>query len=98
MADNFYADQKIELSIQMDNTVAGWMFGRMKDTKVSSIPISKNSTLLTVEGASINVPFGHAWVPIKEIPTGKPSWTTSKFGTSTERHACHLPTLRFTMT
>ena len=73
MADNFYADQKIELSIQMDNTVAGWMFGRMKDTKVSSIPISKNSTLLTVEGASINVPFGHAWVPIKEIPTGKPS-------------------------
>jgi hypothetical protein len=72
-ADNFYADQKIELALQMDNTVTGWMFGRMKDTKVSSIPISKNSTLLTVEGASINVPFGHAWVPIKEIATGSPS-------------------------
>jgi len=73
LADNFYADQKIELALQMDNTVTGWMFGRMKDTKVSSIPISKDSTLLTVEGASINVPFGHAWVPIKEIATGSPS-------------------------
>ena len=73
LADTFHADQKIELALQMDNTVAGWMFGRMKDTKVSSVPISKDSSLLTVEGASINVPFGHAWVPIKEIPTGTPS-------------------------
>jgi hypothetical protein len=73
LVDTFHADQKIELTLQMDNTVAGWMFGRMKDTKVSSVPISKDSTLLTVEGASINVPFGHAWVPIKAIPTGTPS-------------------------
>jgi hypothetical protein len=73
MADIFYADQKIELSLQMDNTVTGWMFGRMKDTKVSAIPLSKNSSLLTVEGASINVPFGHAWVPLKAVPTGTPS-------------------------
>jgi len=72
-ADNFYTDQKIELSLQMDNAVTGWMFGRMKDTKVSATPLAKNTTLLTVEGSSINVPFGQAWVPLKEVATGSPA-------------------------
>jgi hypothetical protein len=72
-ADKFHADQKIELSLQMDNAVTGWMFGRMKDTKVSATPLAKNTTLLTVEGSSINVPFGQAWVPLKEVATGSPA-------------------------
>jgi len=65
--DTFFPDQKIELTLQMDNAVTGWMFGRMKDTKVSTMPLSSDTTLLTVEGASINVPFGHAWVPRSAI-------------------------------
>ena len=68
--DTFFADQKIELNLQMDSAVTGWMFGRMKDTKVSATPISANTTSLIVEGNSINVPFGHAWVPLKEVPSG----------------------------
>ncbi len=67
--DTFFADQNIELSIQMDNAVTGWMFGRMKESKVSATPLSTNTTLLTVEGSSINVPFGHAWVPLDSIKT-----------------------------
>ena len=66
-ADNFFPDQKIELTLQMDNAVTGWMFGRMKDTKASANPLSKNTTLLTVEGSSINVPEGFAWVPLSAI-------------------------------
>jgi hypothetical protein len=65
--DKFHADQKIELTLQMDNAVTGWMFGRMKDTKVSAVPLAKNTTLLTVEGSSIDVPRGLAWVPISAI-------------------------------
>jgi hypothetical protein len=65
--DTFFADQKIELSMQMDNAVTGWMFGRMKDTKVSATPLSSYTTSLTVEGSSINVPTGYAWVPLSAI-------------------------------
>ena len=65
--DTFHADQKIELTLQMDNAVTGWMFGRMKDTKVSAVQLAKNTTLLTVEGSSINVPRGLAWVPLSAI-------------------------------
>jgi len=70
-ADKFHADQKIELTLQMDSAVTGWMFGRMKDTKVSATPLAKNTTLLTVEGSSINVPFGHSWVPLSAIKSSE---------------------------
>jgi hypothetical protein len=65
--DTFDAGQRIELSIQMDNDVTGWIFGRMKDTKASAVPLAKNTTLLTIEGTSINVPSGLSWVPLSEI-------------------------------
>jgi len=65
--DAFNAGQRIELSIQMDNDVTGWIFGRMKDTKASAVPLAKNTTLLTIEGTSINVPSGLSWVPLSEI-------------------------------
>ena len=65
--DTFHADQRIELSIQMDNAVTGWIFGRMKDTQVSATPLAKNTTLLTIAGSSINVPNGLSWVPLSAI-------------------------------
>jgi hypothetical protein len=67
MRDTFHPDQKIELSMQMDNAITGWIFGRMKDTQASSVPLAKNTTLLTIEGASINVPNGLAWIPLSAI-------------------------------
>ena len=39
----------------------------MKDTRASSVPLAKNTTLLTIEGASINVPNGLAWIPLSAI-------------------------------
>jgi hypothetical protein len=65
--ESFFVDQNIQLTLQMDNIVTGWLYGRMKDTKVSATPLSKSTNLLIVEGKSINVPTGQAIVPLSAI-------------------------------
>ena len=73
VADTFHTDQKIDLTLQMDNSVTGWLFGRMKDTEVSSVPLSAHTSLLDVVGSSINVPTGLAWVPLSAVANGSPA-------------------------
>lgn len=65
--NTFFPDQPIELTLQMDNGLSGWLFGRMKDTVASVRPISANTSVLTISGTSINVPAGVAWIPRGEF-------------------------------
>ena len=69
MAAPFFADQPIELTMQMDNKITGWLFGRMKDTRASVTPLSPTTSTLVVSGSSINVPSGVAWIPKSEFAT-----------------------------
>ena len=65
----FFPDQPIELTMQMDNKLTGWLFGRMKETKASTTPLSPTTSTLVVSGNSINVPSGVAWIPKSEFAT-----------------------------
>ena len=67
MAAPFQADQKMELALQMDNRITGWIFARLKDTVVSSKVLSKTTSLLTIQGSSINVPSGLSTIPLTAI-------------------------------
>lgn len=67
MPETFFGDQPIELVLQMDNQVSGWLFGRMKNIIASSKPLSKNTSLVSVSGESINVPSGVSWIPVNEF-------------------------------
>lgn len=67
MMSDFFPDQPIELTLQMDNGLSGWLFGRMKDTFASVKPISASTSVLTIAGSSINVPAGVAWIPRNEF-------------------------------
>jgi len=69
MAEPFFADQPIELTMQMDNKLTGWLFGRMKDTRASVTRLSPTTSTLVVSGASINVPSGISWIPKSEFAT-----------------------------
>ena len=69
MMSDFFPDQPIELTLQMDNGLSGWLFGRMKDTFASVKPISASTSVLTIAGSSINVPAGVAWIPRNEFAT-----------------------------
>ncbi len=56
-----FADgQRFALSMQMDNRLTGWLFGRMKDTAVTLQALSPTTNLLRVEGSAINVGAGQA--------------------------------------
>lgn len=56
-----FADgQRFALSVQMDNRLTGWLFGRMKDTAVTLQALSPTTNLLRVEGSAINVGAGQA--------------------------------------
>ena len=67
MPETFFGDQPIELVLQMDNQVSGWLFGRIKNIIASSKPLSKNTSLVSVSGESINVPSGVSWIPVNEF-------------------------------
>jgi len=67
MPETFFGDQPIELVLQMDSQVSGWIFGRMKNVIASSKSLSKTTSLVSVSGQSINVPSGVSWVPVKEF-------------------------------
>ena len=67
MPETFFGDQPIELVLQMDNQVSGWLFGRMKNVIASAKPLSKKTSLVSVSGESINVPSGVSWIPVKEF-------------------------------
>lgn len=67
MPETFFGDQPIELVLQMDNQVSGWLFGRMKNIIASAKPLSKNTSLVSVSGESINVPSGVSWIPVNEF-------------------------------
>ena len=67
MPETFFGDQPIELVLQMDNQVSGWLFGRMKNIIASSKPLSKNTSLVSVSGESINVPSGVSWIPVNDF-------------------------------
>ena len=67
MPETFFGDQPIELVLQMDNQVSGWLFGRMKNIIASSKPLSKTTSLVSVSGESINVPSGVSWIPVNEF-------------------------------
>jgi hypothetical protein len=67
MPETFFGDQPIELVLQMDSQVSGWLFGRMKNVIASSKPLSKTTSLISVSGQSINVPSGVSWIPVGEF-------------------------------
>ena len=67
MPETFFGDQPIELVLQMDSKVSGWIFGRMKNVIASSKSLSKSTSLVSVSGQSINVPSGVSWVPVNEF-------------------------------
>ncbi len=67
MPETFFGDQPIELVLQMDSQVSGWIFGRMKNVIASSKPLSKTTSLISVSGQSINVPSGVSWIPVGEF-------------------------------
>lgn len=67
MPETFFGDQPIELVLQMDNQVSGWLFGRMKNIIASAKPLSKTTSLVSVSGESINVPSGVSWIPVNEF-------------------------------
>ena len=56
----FAQGQRFALSMQMDNRLTGWLFGRMKDTAVTLQALSSTTNLLRVEGGAINVGAGQA--------------------------------------
>ncbi len=67
MAAPFFPDQTLELTLQMDNKLTGWLFGRMKDTRASVTPLSSTTSTVVVSGSSINVPSGVSWIPKSEF-------------------------------
>jgi len=56
----FAEGQRFALTMQMDNRLTGWLFGRMKDTSVTLETLSSTTNLLRVEGSAINVAAGQA--------------------------------------
>lgn len=56
----FTDGHRFALTMQMDNRLTGWLFGRMKDTSVTLQALSSTTNLLRVEGSAINVGAGQA--------------------------------------
>lgn len=60
LKQEFAEGQRFALTMQMDNRLTGWLFGRMKDTSVILQALSPTTNLLRVEGGAINVGAGQA--------------------------------------
>jgi hypothetical protein len=51
----------------MDNSLTGFLFGRMQDVSMEVTPISKTLNALRVEASPIDVPSIHAFVPKSDL-------------------------------
>ena len=67
----FPKNQKIGLTMQMDNRITGWLFGRMGDASVSVDPLTSEINSIRIEGSSIQVPISYAVFKTSDISSDK---------------------------
>ena len=65
---DFLPGTKVALTVRMDNSLTGFLFGRMQDVTMEVKPISKNLNALRVEASPIDVPSIHAFVAKSDLP------------------------------
>ena len=71
MRSEFTKNQKIGLTMQMDNRITGWLFGRVGDASVSVEPLTSEINSIRIEGNSIQVPISYAEIKTSEIAADK---------------------------
>ena len=64
---DFLPGTKVALTVRMDNSLTGFLFGRMQDVSMEVTPISKTLNALRVEASPIDVPSIHAFVPKSDL-------------------------------
>lgn len=64
---DFLPGTKVALTVRMDNSLTGFLFGRMQDVSMEVTPISKTLNALRVEASPIDVPSIHAFVAKSEL-------------------------------
>lgn len=65
---DFLPGTKVALTVRMDNSLTGFLFGRMQNVSMEVTPISKTLNALRVEASPIDVPSIHAFVAKSELP------------------------------
>ena len=71
MRSEFPKNQKVALTMQMDNRITGWLFGRMGDASVSVEPLTSEINSIRIEGSSIQVPISYAEFKTSEVAADK---------------------------
>lgn len=64
---DFVPGTKVALTVRMDNSLTGFLFGRMQDVSMEVTPISKTLNTLRVEASPIDVPSIHAFVAKSDL-------------------------------
>jgi hypothetical protein len=65
---DFLPGTKVALTVRMDNSLTGFLFGRMQDVSMEVTPLSKTLNALRVEASPIDVPSIHAFVGKSDLP------------------------------
>jgi hypothetical protein len=63
----FSKDSYFALTLQMDNRLTGWLFGQMKNSKVSVQPLPATTNRVRVEGGTVYVASGCAEFPFTDL-------------------------------
>jgi len=64
---DFLPGTRVALTLRMDNSLTGFLFGRMQNVSMEVTPISKTLNTLRVEANPIDVPSIHAFVAKSEL-------------------------------
>ncbi|NBO08425.1 MAG: hypothetical protein EBV30_03575 [Actinobacteria bacterium] len=63
----FAENSNAAVTLRMNSDLTGWLFGRMKEVKVSVTPIDAKNNTMRIEGKPVDVPAALGFVPKAEV-------------------------------